>query len=48
MGFLKSQADSQARNLQVLARKASRTGDSSLTAGIEQVRKELEQNLGGS
>lgn len=48
MGFLKSQADSQARNLQVLARKASRTGDSSLTAGIEQVRKELEQTLGGS
>jgi hypothetical protein len=47
-GFVKRQTDGQAKRLQILAIKASRTGDSSLTDGIEQVRKELEQCAGGS
>jgi hypothetical protein len=41
------QSDSQAKNLQILAKKASRIGDPALTAGIEQLRKELEQSVGG-
>jgi hypothetical protein len=47
-GFLKRQTDSQAKRLQILAMKASRIGDPALTEGIEQVRKELEQAVGGS
>jgi hypothetical protein len=47
-GFVKRQTDGQAKRLQILALKASRIGDSSLTDGIEQVRKELEQSAGGS
>jgi hypothetical protein len=47
-GFVKSQTDGQAKRLQILALKASRIGDSTLTDGIEQVRKELEQAAGGS
>lgn len=46
-GFLKRQTDGQAKRLQILAMKASRIGDSALTEGIEQVRKELEQSAGG-
>ncbi len=48
IGFIKRQADSQAKSLQILAKKASRIGDSTLTAGIEQVRKELEESIGGN
>lgn len=47
-GFVKRQTDGQAKRLQILALKASRIGDSALTEGIEQVRKELEQSAGGS
>ena len=47
-GFIKRQTDSQAKRLQILALKASRIGDSNLTEGIEQVRKELQQSAGGS
>jgi hypothetical protein len=47
-GFVKRQTDGQAKRLQILAIKASRIGDSALTEGIEQVRKELEQSAGGS
>jgi len=47
MSFIKRQTDNQAKNLQILAKKASRIGDSALTAGIEQVRKELQQSAGG-
>ena len=46
-GFVKRQTDGQAKRLQILALKASRIGDSALTDGIEQVRKELEQSAGG-
>jgi len=48
IGFFRRQSDSQAKNLQILAKKASRIGDPSLTAGIQQMQKELEQSLGGS
>lgn len=48
LSFFRRQSDSQAKNLQILAKKASRIGDPSLVAGIEQVRKELEQSEGGS
>jgi hypothetical protein len=47
-GFMKRQTDSQAKRLQILALKASRIGDSGLTEGIEQVRKELQQTAGGN
>jgi hypothetical protein len=47
-GFIKRQTDSQAKRLQVLAMKASRVGDPALTEGIQQVRKELEQAVGGN
>ncbi len=47
-GFVKRQSDGQAKRLQVLALKASRIGDSSLTQEIQQVQKELEQSAGGS
>jgi hypothetical protein len=47
-GFIRRQTDGQAKRLQVLALKASRIGDSTLTEGIEQVRKELQQSVGGS
>lgn len=47
-GFLKRQTDSQAKRLQVLAMKASRIGDKTLTEGIQQVRKELEEAVGGN
>jgi hypothetical protein len=47
-GFIKRQTDGQAKRLQLLAMKASRIGDSTLTEGIEQVRKELQQSAGGS
>jgi len=47
-GFVKRQTDGQAKRLQILALKASRIGDSSLTEGIEQVRKELQESAGGS
>jgi hypothetical protein len=46
--FLKRQTDDQAKHLQILAMRASRIGDSALTQGIEQVRRELEQTGGGS
>jgi hypothetical protein len=48
LNFFRRQTDSQAKSLQVLAKKASRVGDPALTAGIEQMRKELEQSIGGS
>jgi hypothetical protein len=47
-GFIKRQTDGQAKRLQILALKASRIGDSGLTEGIEQVRKELQESAGGS
>ncbi len=46
-GFIRRQTDGQAKRLQLLAMKASRIGDSALTEGIEQVRKELQQSAGG-
>lgn len=48
LSFFRRQTDSQARNLQILAKKASRVGDPSLSAGIEQMRKEMEHSIGGN
>ncbi len=47
-GFIKRQTDGQAKRLQILALKAKRIGDSSLTESLEQVSKELQQAGGGS
>ena len=47
IGFFRRQTDSQAQSLQILAKKASLIGDPSLSAGIQQLQKELEQTMGG-
>ena len=45
--YFRRQSDSQAKSLKILAKKASRIGDPSLTAGIEQMQKELDESTGG-
>jgi hypothetical protein len=47
LSYFRRQSDNQAKNLKILAKKASRIGDPSLTAGIEQLQKELDESTGG-
>lgn len=47
LSHFRKQSDNQAKSLKILAKKASRIGDPSLTAGIEQMQKELDESTGG-
>ena len=47
ISYFRKQSDNQAKSLKILAKKASRIGDPSLTAGIEQMQKELDESTGG-